>query len=225
MVAENVLEGRPFHVRAYGPLALFTRPEFAAERVSYDVITPSAARGILDSVLWKPGMRWVIKAVTVLAPLRTVSVRRNEVSVKGPSLRTVQRPSVSPLDLDRPAVRIQRNSVLLIQPDYVIEASIRMTDPGSGLNDLRKREAMFTRRLARGQVFRRPFFGCREFAAEVEPATGSERPAAEFEGRRVELGRMLFDLFPAGSGRKAVFFDAVLENGLLRVPTPEEVLG
>src|SRR6266508_6480011 len=123
-----VARGQPFRVRMSGPFALFTRPEMKVERVSYDIMTPSAARGILEAVLWKPGMRWVIERITVLRPIRHVAVKRNEVASKIPSdaaqwsrLNRVDRQFFADDD------RQQRSAMLLRDVDYVVDAVIELT--------------------------------------------------------------------------------------------------
>ena len=160
--------GRMFDVRARGPLACFTRPEMKVERVSYEVMTPSAALGVLKAVFWKPQMSWRIHRITVLNPVRWASFRRNEVS----EVASPRRP-----DILIEETRQQRNTVALRDVDYVIQASIALT-PAAGPDDtLTKYEEIFERRLTQGQHFQQPFLGCREFAADVLPAADLPRPA------------------------------------------------
>ncbi|MBJ6763511.1 type I-C CRISPR-associated protein Cas5 [Myxococcaceae bacterium JPH2] len=205
-----------FRVRAGGPIACFTRPEMKAERVSYEVMTPSAARGVLEAILWKPAIRWHIHEIAVLAPVKWTTFRRNEVN---------SRATVGKFDYAADEDRAQRNTVALSNVDYVITASLTMVPGKAGPEDnVRKFEEMFERRLEKGQYFHAPYLGCREFAARVEPAPADLRPA-ESEPKR-PLGLMFYD-FDFGDGEAAVrpvFFEAYLEHGVLKVPPREQVL-
>lgn len=198
---------RPLSVRVWGELACFTRPELKAERVSYRVMTPSAARGILESIFWKPEMRWRVEAIHVLKPIRTFSVLRNEVNSKA----SVQR-ALSPYLADED--RAQRQTLALRCVDYLIRARIevapRVTEDGAKFRD------QFRRRVERGQCFITPYLGCREFAASFGPPTGTEVEIEQTE----DLGLMLFDLHydPAAGRSLPVFFPARLDGGILRVP-------
>ncbi len=203
-----------YRVRVSGPWACFTRPELRAERFSYEVMTPSAARGILEAILWKPAIRWHVERIHVLAPIRFGAVKRNEVSEK---LKIGG--NVAGFFADEK--REQRNTVLLREVDYVIEAHFRMTS-AAGLDDnLPKFEGMFTRRLEKGQSFHHPYLGCREFAAAFELAPATWEIPDELRGER-DLGVMLLDLdFQDGFGRLPAtprFFPARLLDGRLEVP-------
>jgi CRISPR-associated protein Cas5d len=202
-----------FRVRVRGPYACFTRPEFKAERVSYDVMTPSAARGVLEAVLWKPAIRWRIERIHVLAPIKLVAVKRNEVARKA---SPVGDPGRYFADEDR----VQRNTLMLRDVDYIVEASFGLTDRVGSDDSILKFVEMFRRRLAKGQCFHTPYLGCREFAARVEPAPESWEVPDELRGRR-DLGLMLHDLefAPTDSGyARPYFFAAVLEDGRVEVP-------
>ena len=213
--------GRRFHVRVAGPMALFTRPEVKVERVSYEVITPSAARGVLEAVLWKPAVRWRIHRIRVLRPIRFLSVRRNEVNSKaavaGPGglLAGSRGDPVRPFFADDD--RAQRGALLLRDVEYVLEASMALTERAGPEETTAKFDAMFERRLDRGQCFQTPYLGCREFPCSVSRARGDEAPAPEFAGRTVDLGRMLLDVV-YGPPNRAVFFDARLVDGVIDVP-------
>ncbi len=211
-------EGRTFRVRARGDMACFTRPEMKVERVSYEVMTPSAARGLLEAVLWKPAIEWRIHRIEVLAPIRWLSVRRNEVN---------SRASLEKKMIVADEERAQRNTVALRDVDYVVHASFALT-PRAGEGDtLRKFEEMFERRLEKGQHHSAPFFGCREFAAAVERA-GDTSPAID-QGVDRPLGWMFFDFDWSGFGgtgdhtenapRTPLFFEARLTDGILHVPS------
>lgn len=206
----SALESRRFEVLVAGPLACFTRPEMKVERVSYEVMTPSAARGVLEAVLWKPAIRWHIHAIAVLRPIAWTSFRRNEVASRQTSRRS---------DYFADEDRAQRNTVALKDVEYVVAASFVMTDRAGAEDNVRKFEEMFERRLEKGQRFHAPYLGCREFSAQVSPAPASYQPIQPGVNR--PLGRMLFDLeFESTSGRAhPYFFEARLESGVMQVPS------
>ncbi|MCB1057702.1 MAG: type I-C CRISPR-associated protein Cas5 [Acidobacteria bacterium] len=209
-------------LRARGPLACFTRPELKAERFSYEVMTPSAARGLLEAVLWKPAIRWQVRRIRVLSPIRFTALRRNEVNSKASA------PATAVIDGGGPAPRYyadedrtQRNTVALRDVDYVIEAAFELTERAGDDDNLTKFVEMFERRVRKGQHFHQPYFGCREFVAEVLPA--DEAPAAVDTSK--DLGLMLWDIDYAPAGHRARFFHGRLEQGVLEVPAdPESTL-
>ena len=209
------LESRPFRVRASGPIACFTRPEMKAERVSYEVMTPSAARGILEAVLWKPALRWRVHEIAVLAPIAWISFRRNEVAS-----RAVPGKQDYLADEDR----AQRNTVALRDVDYVVRASFVLLPDKAGPEDnVRKFEEMFERCLQKGQRFHAPYLGCREFAAHVEPAPAEVRPIEPNVDR--PLGLMFYDFaYQPEPPHRPLFFEARLAGGVLAVPALEQVL-
>lgn len=210
---------KPFRVRVRGPLACFTRPEMKVERVSYEVMNPSAARGILESILWKPAIRWQVEAIAVLAPIAWASFRRNEVNSRVTPMKT---------DYFADEDRAQRNTVALRDVDYVITARLRLVPERAGPEDhLRKFEEMFERRLSKGQHFRQPCLGAREMAATIEPAPDAVEPHEASVDR--PLGLMFYDFdyreVDAGTGGvRPLFFEARLTGGVLHVPSWEEVL-
>ena len=209
-------ESKPFRIRVRGPVACFTRPEMKAERVSYEVMTPSAARGVLDAILWKPAVRWRIHEIAVLAPIAWISFRRNEVNS-----RAIRGKRDYLADEDR----AQRNTVALRDVDYLVHASFELLPSKAGPEDnVRKFEEMFERRLEKGQWFHAPYLGCREFAAQVEPALEPVRPI-EPEVQR-PLGLMFYDFEyrDEGAPHRPLFFEARLSNGVLSVPPLEAVL-
>ncbi len=220
--ARPPVESRHFRVRATGDIACFTRPEMKVERVSYEVMTPSAARGLLEAVLWKPAIEWRVHAIEVLAPVRWISVRRNEVN---------GRASLEKKMIVADEDRAQRNTVGLRDVDYVVQASFVMTARAGPSDNVRKFEEMFERRLDRGQHHHAPFLGCREFAAALQPANGTPPPIDTQVDR--PLGWMFFDFdwsgFEGGAdhktseARKPLFFEARLTSGVLRVPLREVV--
>lgn len=192
-------------VRIQGELACFTRPEHKVERVSYPVITPSAARGVLEAIYWHPQFDWRVREIRVLKPVRTYSLVRNEVNSKMSPGRT------EPYFADED--RAQRHSVCLRDVDYVVVAEVR-TKPGT--EPAAKHLDIFGRRVARGQCCHRPALGCREFAAEFGPADGAPNPVDWTE----DLGLMLWDLdySPGKPPFWPRFFNAKIENGVLAVP-------
>lgn len=207
-----------FTVRARGPLAIFTRPELKTERVSYPVMTPSAARGLLEAILWKPAIRWRIERIKVLNEIKFTSFRRNEVNSKAVAPKAALVKSggtMTPYYAD--SDRAQRNTVALKDVDYLIEAHFEMT-PKAGLEDNPKKfEEMFRRRVEKGQHFHQPYFGCRECVADVLSADAAPEPIATDE----DLGIMLWDI-EFGKRNRPRFFAARLEGGVLEVPADPE---
>jgi CRISPR-associated protein Cas5d len=202
-------------LKVWGDFACFTRPEMKVERVSYDVMTPSAARGILEAIYWKPSIRWVIERITVLKPIQFTSIRRNELGHKIPAgnAKKVMKAGTGKLGAYIEADRQQRAALVLRDVAYVIEARFEFT--GSDDNDAGKHQSMFNRRLEKGQCFHRPYLGCREFGARFKPC--GEEPLSALAGKTRELGWMLHDIDFA-NGRQPRFFRARLENGVLDVP-------
>jgi len=211
-------------VRVSGEFACFTRPEAKVERFSYPVMTPSAARNILDAICWRPQMRWIVTSITVLKPIRLMSVLRNEVQSK-----------VSPVAIKKwmrdastfePLVAgagngtdgTPRNTTLLRNVAYWIDAYPHVFD-ATGDNTPVKYVEMMRRRVEKGQSFQRPYLGCREFAAEFGPPHEEDRP----EILNMEIGRMLYDIAFLADGNRAAFFEARLENGVMET-RPETVL-
>jgi CRISPR-associated protein Cas5d len=213
----------PYGVRLLvsGDHACFTRPEMKVERVSYDVMTPSAARGILEAIHWKPAIRWVIDAIHVLKPIRFQSIRRNEVGHKAPAgkIKTaMNRESLEGLHLLVDEDRQQRAATVLVDVAYVIEAHFEMTDRAGAEDNEGKHVDIFNRRAGRGQCFHQPCLGTREFDARFELlAPDASLPGAIHESR--DLGFMLFDIDHAAKDRPSLFFRASLENGVMKVPS------
>jgi len=208
-------------LRARGPLACFTRPELKVERVSYSVMTPSAARGLLEAVLWKPAITWHIERIKVLNEIKFTAFRRNEVNSKAslPSRATIENGGkVSEYFADED--RAQRNTVALADVDYVIEAHFTMTDKAGAADNVNKFVEIFQRRVEKGQHFHQPYFGCREFVAEILPADGAPAPPKE----QIDLGLMLWDIRFGDKGNVPVFFPAGLKDGVLEVPLDPEAL-
>jgi CRISPR-associated protein Cas5d len=217
MNASNLL------VRVHGPLACFTRPEFSTERVSYEVMTPSAARAILEAILWKPAIRWRIHAIHVLSPIRWMEFRRNEVNSRA-STRDAASAAAGNAgfgDYYADADRAQRHTVALRDVDYLVEASFALTGRAGPSDNMGKFYGMFERRLGAGQQVFQPYLGCREFPAFVAPVDAERLPKPIDETRA--LGWMLHDM-EYGSERRPRFFNAHLDAGVLRVPAWEEAV-
>lgn len=203
-------------LKVWGDLACFTRPEMKVERVSYDVMTPSAARGVLEAVLWKPAIRWEVTRIDVLKEIRVTSVRRNEVGAVIPirGVTSAADGSGGTLALYVEDERQQRAGILLRDVAYVIHARFRMTGrAGPGDNAVKFRD-MFARRVEKGQCMMQPYLGCREFSAYFGPVDDASPPVPIDR----ELGWMLHDLEYRGGRAEPRFFDARLEQGVLRVP-------
>ncbi len=207
-------------VRIRGEYACFTRPEFKTERVSYELITPSAARGVLEAVLWKPAIRWHIRRILLLARPRYIQFKRNEVTSRA-SVATAHKAmrSAQPEDYFADEDRAQRNTLALRDVDYAVEAEFRFTERRGPDDNANKFDEMFRRRLEKGQFHMQPYLGCREFPACVEIYDGSPLPLHD-ETRG--LGMMLHDLRYGPAGNKPVFFDARLDRGILQIPEWED---
>jgi len=215
----TAIRGPTLGVRAKGPLACFTRPELKVERVTYPVMTPSAARGLLEAILWKPAICWHIDRIHVLAPIKYTAFRRNEINTKAaaPKSSLVKNGGVTkPYYADED--RSQRNTIALLNVDYVIEAHFTMTDKANGEDNVNKFLDMFERRVRKGQHFHQPYFGCREFVADVTPIEESWNPIPE----TLDLGQMLWDIEFGPERNEPLFFPARLEGGILHVPDKPE---
>ena len=218
-------------IRVWGNYACFTRPEMKVERVSYDVITPSAARGILESIYWKPSIRWQVDRVHVLNPIRFINIRRNELEKKIPvgNIKKAINDPHSRLETFIENERQQRASLVLKDVDYVIEAHFELTEKAgttdpSDLNP-QKHYEVFNRRAKKGQCFHQPYLGTREFSADFELVTGTIPSSKLTEDQKdKDLGWMLYDI-DFQNNMEARFFRARIKNGTIEVPTYEEVFG
>jgi len=210
----------PLAVRVWGELACFTRPEMKVERVTYPVMTPSAARGVLEAIFWKPEFAWRVEEIAVLKPIRYFSVLRNEVNSRA-SERAAAAWERGGGGYDTTTDRAQRHTLALREVDYVIRAQVQVKPDVN--EDPAKFRDQFRRRVRDGRCFSTPYLGCREFAASFCEPAGSEKTLDDLTE---DLGPMLLDIEYAsdGSGRgKPRFFDAHLEGGILRVPAMERV--
>ena len=215
-----------FCLEVSGPFACFTRPEMKVERVSYDVMTPSAARSVFEAILWKPAIRWRVHRIEVLRPIRWMNLRRNEVSAVV-STRNVQQAMTAgsgSLGLFIEDERQQRAALFLRDVAYRIHAQMEaVTEEARG--NPAKYIDMFTRRANKGQCVNQPYLGCREFAADFHLIENvASAPAAIDETR--ELGWMLHDLdFTHLDDPQPRFFNARLQTGVVEVPPFEEARG
>ena len=207
-----------FCLEVSGDFACFTRPEMKAERVSYDLITPSAARAVFESILWKPAIRWHIRRIDVLRPIRWISVRRNEVAsvVSTRNVTTAMNEGRGRLGLYIEDDRQQRAGLFLRNVAYRLYADLEFLPERAPADSLTKYAEMFVRRAEKGQCVNQPYLGCREFAARFRLVTApSTEPPAEtsVDG---DLGWMLFDLdFDKPDDPQPRFFRALLSRGVL----------
>lgn len=229
------------HLQVSGDYALFSRPEMKVERVSYDVMTPSAARGILDAIYFKPQIRWIVDEIHVLNPIRFTNIRRNEISKKATvPTRSQMAGEVPPpegikCDDTENKIRAQRASLLLKDVAYLIKAHVHILDPciekdgtPSPENEaIGKHLDMFKRRARKGQAFHQPYFGCREFPVRfelIETVADLPTPHESLRGEK-DIGFILHDIeFDQDRASKKVrsttphFFRALMIDGVIRVP-------
>lgn len=217
----------PIRLRIWGDHACFTRPEFKGERVSYDVMTPSAARAVYEAIYWKPQIRWHVQRIDVLNPIRTMSVRRNEVKSKaayGEAVAALKgKEPKRGIGLDVAEDRTQRTSLILKDVAYLVHAAISLASPEQPDDELTKHIQMFYRRAGRGQSFAQPYLGCREFAASFEfVPDGTEGRFVPIQEDR-DLGNMLNDTFDGSGQFRPTCFHAKMVKGTIVVPPRGEV--
>lgn len=238
---------KTFCLEVWGDYACFTRPEMKVERVSYDVITPSAARAVFEAIFWKPAIEWKIKKIEVLNPIKWINLRRNEVGAvandkstgiiieenrqqrAGLFLKDVRYRIHADLVFIPPAKRKDTHNHL---PEYLVDSAEKTELTERKLNDDHPNEnpakynAMFERRAKKGQCFFQPYFGCREFSAFFKLVDPEKEPSVPIEETR-DLGFMLYDMDYTGvkdpnkissDDIKPVFFRAKIENGVINVP-------
>lgn len=210
-MSEQDVKSRSFRLKVWGRNGCFTRPEMKVERVSYDVMTPSAARAVLEAVLWKPAIRWKITQIDVLNPIKWESVRRNEVGA-------VMSPRTNGIFIEEQ--RQQRAGLFLRDVAYTIHGYFEMTDKAGAEDTVVKFQEMFLRRAERGQCYHRPYLGCREFAADFEVFTNG-KPLPEPIPVSQDLGWMLYDMDYKGKEPIARFFRASLDNGRMMIDEKE----
>lgn len=212
-----MLDNRIVRVKVSGSFACFTRPDLKVERMSYPCMTPSAARGVLDSILWKPEFQWYVRRILVLNPVKFCTIKRNEINSKQGRM---------PIVIEEK--RAQRNSVVLRDVAYIIEASIYQNQV-SEKNKPEKyigrkgidanHDGIFIRRVKKGQCWRRPYLGVREFSAEFMESDGTEQQIQE----TVPVGSMLFDIFydEKGKPEPLFFHEVAIRSGVLNCEVPE----
>lgn len=213
--------GYGIKLMVWGDYACFTRPEMKIERVSYDVITPSAARGILEAIHWKPAIRWEIDRIHVLNPIKFDNIRRNELKSKAalPSKAVMQgNPSLLFQDINGDGERQQKASLVLRDVLYIIEAHFVMTPKAGFADNEDKHYAIFCERARYGRCFHHPYLGCREFTANFELIEdGKELPESCYKGMEKDLGWMLRDIC-FDKNMTPQFFRAVMRDGIIEVP-------
>ena len=204
-------------LEVWGPYALFSRPELKVEKVSYDVPTPSAARGIVEAVYFHTGLRWYIDRIYVLNPISFTSIRRNEVlsKISARNVRQAAQGGRQELYLAAPQEIVQRSSLLLQDVHYVIEAHFEMTSKAAPSDNPGKFQDIVTRRMEKGQCYTTPYLGCREFSASFRRWAGG--PIKTIKETR-DLGLMLYDFdYTDPQNITPTYFRAKLENGILNV--------
>ena len=210
-------------VHVWGDYALFSRPELKVERCSFDMITPSAARGLLESVYWHPGLKWRIDKIYVCKPIRFTSVRRNEIKSKAlaSSALSVMNGSRKDISISSKKEIVQRAALILKDVDYVIEAHFDMTERANETDNPGKFKDIIMRRLRQGACYHQPYFGCREFPASFGLFEEDEVETA-YPGERKDLGVMLYDMEYKDEGQiQPMFFRAILEDGVLNLENCE----
>lgn len=207
-------------VEVWGEYACFSRPEMKTERVSYDVITPSAARGLLEAIYWHPGLAWHVDRIRVCRPIRFTNIRRNEVkdTVSARKVKAVMESGAGELCLNASESILQRAAMVLRDVRYVIDAHFEMTPSAAPGDNPGKFQDIVTRRLARGQFYHQPYFGVREFPAHFAPCAVVPPCPEELLGEK-DLGWMLLDLdYTDPENITPMFFRATLRDGVLEVP-------
>ena len=196
-----IMKNNIVSIKVWGDFACFTRPDLKVERMTYPCMTPSAARGVLDCILWKPEFTWYVHRIKVLKPVKFHSVKRNEINA---------RQAKNPIIIEES--RVQRNSIILKDVAYIIEASVYQTTP-SEKNPPKKYVEMFNRRVRKGQCWRRPFLGAREFAAEFDLPSDSDYPL----NINIPVGSMFLDMWydEKGTPIPKFFYDVAVRNGTL----------
>lgn len=217
--------GYGIKLRVWGDYACFSRPEMKVERVSYDVMTPSAARGILTAIHWKPSIEWRIDKIHVIKPVKFENIRRNEVKDKI-GTGTIKKAMNNPLDrigmnIQDPKNRTQRASMVLKNVEYVIEAHFVLTNSDVSSDNAEKHYNIFCRRARKGQCFHRPYFGNREFP--VHFSLMEDDDSIETIENTKDLGWMLYDI-DFKNNMEPKFFKAQIEAGTLVLPKWEDVM-
>jgi CRISPR-associated protein Cas5d len=208
--------GYGIRLKVWGDYACFTRPEMKVERVSYDVMTPSAARGILEAIYWKPAICWVIDKIHVMNPIKFDNLRRNEVlgKISASTVTSALYGAEVSLFQDSNADRVQRASLVLRDVCYYIDAHFEVTDKAGAEDTVEKHYNVALRRMRKGQCFHHPYFGCREFPVQFE-FVECNVPESPLKGNR-DLGMMLWDI-DFKNDMRAIFFRASMDDGIIDV--------
>lgn len=214
-----------FKIEAWGDRALFTRPELKAERMSYDVPTPSAARGLIESIYWHPGLRYHIDRIHVLNPISFTSVKRNELASKA-SAQNMRRAFANGTPLPRVDRRNdiqQRSSLILTDVHYVIEGHFDLTEDATATDSPAKFASILNRRASQGKCYSTPYFGTREFPAHFKLYEGEGDPQGFYSDvESKDLGLMLYDMDYSDQGNiTPMFFRAVMRHGVIDVAGSE----
>lgn len=211
-----MLDKEIVRLKVTGEFACFTRPDLKVERMSYPCMTPSAARGILEAILWKPEFQWFVRKIIVLNPIKFASIKRNEISKK-------QNPKGQPIDITDIKNRAQRNSIVLKDVGYIIEASVYVdeklienTKASEHPITVKKYRTMFERRVKKGQCWHQPCLGTREFAADFSIPNEQDQPL----DITYPVGSMFYDMFYDEKGKVTplFFYDVAIINGILECP-------
>ncbi|MCD7863302.1 MAG: type I-C CRISPR-associated protein Cas5c [Lachnospiraceae bacterium] len=211
-------------MRVWGEYALFSRPEMKVERCSYDIMTPSAARGMLEAIFWHPGMKYCIDKIYVCNPIAFTTVRRNEVKSKisRDNVWKAMQGGNKSLYLSTKEDIVQRSSLLLRDVEYVIEAHFSMTEKANASDNPGKFKDILRRRLEKGECYHTPYFGTREFPARFSICTEDKIQTA-YEGEK-DLGYMLYDLdYSDPENIQPMFFRAILHDGVLNLADCEVI--
>ena len=210
-------------LEVWGDYACFSRPEMKVERVSYDVMTPSAARGLIEAIYWHPGLRYVIDKIHVCAPIRFTNIRRNEVKdvISAKRVEALMKNGGAPPYIATPESIQQRAAMILRDVHYVIEAHFEMTEKATASDNSGKFQDILTRRIEKGQFYHQPCFGVREFPAHFAPCAQIPPCPEELKGTK-DLGWMLYDLdYSDPEDIKPMFFRAEIIDGVMTVPPVE----
>ena len=216
--------GYGIKLEVWGDYALITRPEMKVERVSYDVITPSVARGIIDAIYWKPAIIWHIDKIHVYNPIEFTNIRRNEISSKisARAVDSVMNGGTKPLYINTNADRQQRASMVLKNVRYVIEAHFELTDKAGEMDTIEKHYNIALRRMRNGQCYHNPCFGCREFPANFRLIEG-DLLKSSLKGE-MDLGYMLYDMdFTNPEDIKPMFYRPIMRDGIIDLSDYEVV--
>ncbi|MBC7203739.1 MAG: type I-C CRISPR-associated protein Cas5 [Pusillimonas sp.] len=209
-----------FCIEVHGDFACFTRPEMKVERVSYDIITPSAARAIFEAILWKPAIVWRITRIEVLKPIKWTNLRRNEISAvaSAKNAKTAMTKGKGHLGIYVDENRQQRAGLFLRDVAYRLHGSFEMTDRAGAEDTAAKFAEMFQRRARKGQCFNQPYLGCREFSCDFTLVADDEPTVQPITESR-DLGWILYDLdYSNKVDPQPLFFKANMKKGVVQVP-------